>query len=453
MNEGPARTLYTLAWYVALPFAAVYLLWRGLRQREYLRHWGERFFGTAPHGTSNGGETIWVHAVSVGETRAAQPLIEALARARPDARFVLTHMTPTGRATGKVLVRSLRGRLVQRYLPYDLPFALASFFAQVQPALGIVLETEAWPNLLFGARERGIPMMLVNARLSERSLARGLRFASLMRSASRAFACIAAQTEADRARLAQLYSGPIAVLGNLKFDLAPDAAQLAAGQALRGACADAPVWLLATTREGEEALLLDALQRRVDLRAADSPALIVVPRHPQRFDEVAKLIASRGLPVQRRSLLGAQAVPAPGKVLLGDTMGEMVLYYAAADLAVVGGSLRPLGGHNLIEAAACGCPVVIGPHTFNFAQATSDAVAAGAALQVADADAAIAALSALTQDAARRELMRSAAAAFSAAHRGATARTLQFVEDVIGAAPRPAPHPVDPAALGTPAVR
>jgi 3-deoxy-D-manno-octulosonic-acid transferase len=453
MTEGPARTLYTLAWYLALPFAALYLLWRGLRQREYLRHWGERFLGHGARHPADGAETVWVHAVSVGETRAAQPLVEALARARPGARFVLTHMTPTGRATGRALARSHAGRLVQRYLPYDLPTALANFFAEAQPTLGIVLETEAWPNLLFAARARGIPMMLVNARLSERSLARGLRFASLMRPAARAFTCIAAQTESDRARLARLYAGPIAVLGNLKFDLAPDAAQLADGRAWRAACGTAPVWLFATTREGEEAMLLEALQGAVDLRAADSPALIVVPRHPQRFDEVAKLVMARGLPMQRRSEAGSQAVPVRGGVLLGDTMGEMALYYAAADVAIVGGSFQPLGGHNLIEAAACGCPVVVGPHMFNFAQATADAVAAGAALQVVDAAAAIAAVLALTADAARREQMVAAAAAFSAAHRGATARTVQMVDDVIGTAPRAAPAVREDAPVSAPAAR
>jgi 3-deoxy-D-manno-octulosonic-acid transferase len=431
MSERSARSLYTLAWYLGLPVVVLYLLWRSLRQREYRKHWAERFLGTGAHGAGAHGETLWVHAVSVGETRAAQPLIEALAAAHPTARIVLTHMTPTGRAVGEAVARSLPGSVVQRYLPYDLPTALRRFFDEVQPAVGVVLETEAWPNLLFAARERKVPMVLVNARLSQRSLARGTRYAALLRPATRAFVRIAAQTAADRARLAALYDGPIEVLGNLKFDLVPDAAQLERGRSLRARWQASSVWLLATTREGEEDLLLDALARRYDLRAADAPALVIVPRHPQRFDEVARLIGARGLQVQRRSALGDAATPAPGTVLLGDTMGEMALYYAAADVALVGGSLQPLGGHNLIEAAACGCPVVVGPHTFNFARATADAVAAGAAQQVADADAAVAALAQIGADPARQAAMRAAARDFAAAHRGATARTVRLIENVL----------------------
>lgn len=437
MSERAARRLYSAAWFAGLPLAAAYLAWRSLRQREYLAHWGERFVGRGPRGAGDG-LTVWVHAVSVGETRAAQPLIEALAQRHPELRFVLTHMTPTGRATGEAIARALPGRVVQRYLPYDLPFAVRRFLREVRPRLGVVLETEVWPNLLFAARDAKVPMLLVNARLSAQSLAKAQRWPALVRGAVACFARIAAQTAADRDRIAQWYPGRIDVIGNLKFDLAPPEALLHRGKVLRTSLGDRPVWLFASTREGEEPLLLDAIKKlgsdTIFRKKVSDPIFLVVPRHPQRFDEVAQLLAAGGLRVARRSAFGA-AWPEriDAEVLLGDSMGEMAMYYAAADVALVGGSLKPLGGQNLIEACACGCPVVVGPHMFNFEQATRDALDAGAAIQVDGADAGLRVMAELTADAARLQSMRAAALRFARAHRGATARAAAIVEELLSA--------------------
>ncbi len=427
MTPALARRLYTLAWWCALPGAAIYLIRRALRQREYLRHWGERFLGRGARAT--GAPAIWVHAVSFGETRAAQPLIEALARMHPLAHFVLTHMTPTGRVAGEAIARALPGRVAQRYLPYDVPCAVRRFLSEARPAAGVLMETEAWPNLLHAAHAAGVPVALVNARLSERSAAKARRYGALIRPAAATLARVAAQSEADRDRIAAIYDGPIDVFGNLKFDLAPLPQLVEQGRQARARWGERPVWLAASTRDGEEALILDAFARREPSRAL----LAIVPRHPQRFDEVARLINARGFEAVRRSSMQWHAAPGERAVLIGDSMGEMAMYYAAADVALIGGSLLPYGSQNLIEACAAGTPVVLGPSTFNFAQAAADALAAGAALQVTDADAALAALDDITRDPARLAAMSEAARRFAAAHRGATARTAEMVGALLAA--------------------
>ncbi len=422
-----ALAAYAVGWWLAAPLAALYLLWRGLAQREYRRHWAERFLGRGVSPPA-GRPVVWVHAVSVGETRAAQPLIELLARQRSGAVFVLTHMTPTGRAVGESIAAAFPGRVVQRYLPYDLRFAVARFLRDAKPDVGVVMETEIWPTLLHAARAAGVPMLLANARLSEKSAARGQRFAPLLRPAARCFATIAAQSAADRDRIAGWTDSPIIVTGNMKFDLAIDAARVGAGKAVRAAWGARPVWLAASTREGEEAMLLDALRRgKID----SDPIFLLVPRHPQRFDEVARLIEEAGMRCLRRSRgQWAERVP-PGALLLGDTMGEMAMYYAAADVALIGGSLRNLGAQNPIEACAVGTPVIVGPSTFNFAQVVADALAAGAAVQVRDANEALATMDALTRDSSRLEAMRAAALRFAQTHRGATARVAALIEELL----------------------
>jgi len=444
MTAEGARRLYTLGWYFALPWVAAYLLLRGLRQPQYRRHWRERFLGLGPRpaearvkeGSARAGSTIWLHAVSVGETRAAQPLIELLAARYPRAQFVLTHMTPTGREAAQPVLQALAGRMTQRYLPYDLPPAVRRFLAQIRPSILILLETEIWPNLQFEARNAGVPVVLVNARLSERSLARALRWPSLMGPAAAALSAVAAQTDGDCARWAKLYRGPIEVTGNLKFDAAPDPGRLAAGRALRRRLDDRRVWMFASTREGEERAIVDALVTAGRSMPGD-PALLFVPRHPQRFEEVARLLLALEQPVVRRAQF--DEMPADSRVLLGDSMGEMPMYYAMADIALIGGSLAPLGGQNLIEACACGCPVLFGPHMFNFSQAALDAVRCGAALQVGDAVAAVKALSELQTDPVRREKMAQAALAFAQAHRGATGRTVELIDRLLAGRPaRPA---------------
>lgn len=418
-----ARLAYTLLLYLITPLIWLRLLWRGRKQPEYLQNLGERYgFYRQPAPD----RLIWVHAVSVGETRAAQPLIEGLQARWPDHRILLTGMTPTGRAAGREVYGD---KVIQAYLPYDYPGAVGRFFRHFSPAFGVLMETEIWPNLLAGARVSGVPVMLANARLSARS-ARGYgRFAALVGPAFASLAGVAAQTSGDAGRLAALGASPVEICGNLKFDVSPPEDKIALGHVWREAIGKRPVWLAASTREGEEVLLLEAWRRA----AVADVLLVLVPRHPQRFDAVAALLQQEGWRFSRRS----DGLPtADAQVWLGDSMGEMVAYYTLADLAFVGGSLLPLGGQNLIEAAACGCPVLVGPHTFNFQQATEDAIASGAAQRVDDADMLNATVGALFRAKTELAAMRVAARQFASAHQGATGRTLALIERWTGRAAR-----------------
>ncbi len=403
-----------------IPFALLHLAWRARRQPAYLEHVGERFGLQSAPGP---GPWLWVHAVSVGETRAAQPLVAALLAQHPDHGVLLTHGTPTGRETGKQLFGD---RVARAYLPYDLPWAVNRFLRAWRPRAGVLMETELWPELIARAGRAGIPMLLVNARLSERS-ARGYgRVGSLTRDALRGLAVVAAQGPDDAARLTALGARHVAVMGNLKFDVTPDVARIALGRTLRDRFGPGrAVWLAASTREGEEAIVLDALASMPDPGAL----LVLVPRHPQRFDEVARLVEARGFTLERRS--GNAPVAASTQVVLGDSMGEMFAYFGAADIAFVGGSLVPTGGQNLIEACAVGTPVLIGPHTFNFADATEAAIRAGAALRVSDAQGLARAVAHLLADDAARASMGKAGVAFAAEHRGATERVLKLLEETL----------------------
>lgn len=413
----PARLVYSLLWYLATPLLLLRLLWRARRQPEYLRHVAERF-GFYPAGVESG-PWIWVHGVSVGETRAAAPLLRALQARYRQYRILLTHMTPTGRETGAALFGDT---VLQCYLPYDQPGAVARFLDRFQPAAGVLIETEIWPNLIHAAAARQIPLQLVNARLSARSQAGYRRTGALARDALRALTGVSAQTEDDARRLRELGAQDVAVTGNLKFDIELPAEQVANGRALRATLGARPVLVAASTREGEEALLLDAVQR-VGLGDA---LLVIVPRHPQRFDEVAALVAARGLRLQRRSAGGA--IAADTAVLLGDSLGEMYFYYAACDVALLGGSFLPYGAQNLIEPCALGKPVLIGPSTYNFAEAADAAVAAGAALRAKDMGEALMLALQLARDPQRRREMAQAGLAFTESHRGATLRVMQRLQ-------------------------
>lgn len=403
--------------YLGIPLVLLRLVWRARRQRGYLQHVAERF---GFYGAADAVQPcIWVHAVSVGETRAAEPLILALQVRFPQHRIVLTHMTSTGRETGE----SVFGEAVTRaYLPYDLPGAVARFLDHFRPAAGVVMETEVWPNLLHAAARRGIPVYLVNARLSARSLAGYRRSGALARDALAAFTAIAAQSAADAERLQTLGAARVTVTGNLKFDLAPSAEQLEQGRAWRAAIGARPVVLAASTREGEEDLLLDAV-----LRAGAGDVLwVIVPRHPQRFDSVAALITARGLRLQRRS--AGLDIANDTQVLLGDSMGEMAVYYALSDVVLMGGSFLDFGAHNLIEPCAAAKPVIVGPSTYNFVDAADAAHAAGAALRVETMEAAVVQTLQLLADAPRRVQMGAAGVAFAAAHRGATQRVVALIQ-------------------------
>ncbi len=437
------RAVYSLLMWLAQPLLKRKLARRGKVEAGYRDAIGERF-GRYTQPASSG--WFWVHAVSLGETRAAAILLAALREADPHLRLLLTHGTATGRAEGAKL---LRPGDVQVWQPWDTPGAVQRFLAHFRPSIGVLIETEVWPNLVAACHRRELPLVLVNARMSEKTLAEAERLAWLARPTYAALAAVHAQTEADAERLARLGAPVASVTGNLKFDARPDTAQAARGRRWR-ANAARPVVLFASSREGEEAALFDVLkQNRPPVRvesgvgAPDSGAVqwLVVPRHPQRFDAVAALAAERGLTVVRRSGWGESGpaevaeVAEGADVWLGDSLGEMALYYGLADVALLGGSFERLGGQNLIEALACGCPVVMGPHTFNFADAAAQAEAAGAAQRVEGIAEAVAAALRIAGDAGERQRLSALGEAFVDQHRGAARRTAEALLARQGARP------------------
>jgi 3-deoxy-D-manno-octulosonic-acid transferase len=412
--------VYGLLLLCLTPLFVLHLLLRSRRQAEYLQNLGERF-GRYPPPTSTAPH-IWIHAVSVGETRAAEPLLQALRRRYPDAVFIMTHTTPTGRAVP--LPASLPIERV--YLPYDYAFAVRRFIETFKPVIGILMETEVWPNLTFVSSQMKLPVALVNARLSEKSLRRGLRFKILLGPALRRLAVVLAQSRADAERLVMLGARAPQVVGNIKFDQDVPPAQLLLGRSFRGRAPHRRVVLAASTREGEEALLLAAWKSQ---QVPDDVLLVIVPRHPQRFEDVAALIEQHGMRYQRRS--EASMVAASCQIMLGDSMGEMLAYYASADVAYVGGGLLPFGTHNLIEACAVGCPVLIGPHYFNFAEATKGAVHAGAAILVANATEVVRQAMTLLEDPPLRQRYSLAAKNFAMTHQGAAAACVKALAPML----------------------
>jgi 3-deoxy-D-manno-octulosonic-acid transferase len=412
------RRLYSTLLAICMPLILLRLWWRGRREPGYRRNVGERL---GRYQLPRAERLVWVHAVSVGEARAAAPLVRALQAALPDHRILMTCTTAAGRET----LRQVYGDSIEAsFVPYDLPSLIQRFLGYFRPRLGVIMETEVWPNLIHACAAGGIPLVLANARMSEKSARGYARLSSLTRPAFAALTAVCAQSTADAERLRSLGAVRVRVSGNLKFDATPNPAQLAAGRAWREALGR-PVVLLASTREGEEKLLFQYL----DLLSAEV-LLLVVPRHPQRFDEVAELAQSR----RTRSPVPA----ATDRVYLGDTMGEMAFYFAAADVAVIGGSFLPLGGQNLIESLAAGTPVVVGPHMFNFSEATALALEAGAAIQASDPRAAMASASGLLGDEKRRRVMAEAGKKFCEAHRGAAERQLAVCLEVLGSkGPKP----------------
>jgi 3-deoxy-D-manno-octulosonic-acid transferase len=426
---------YALLWLLALPFALVRLLWRARRQPAYLRHVRERFGG---YGVRAPGMVVWVHAVSVGETRAAEPLVRAVLARWPDCTVVLSHMTPTGRETSRALFAG-ELRVLRVYLPYDFVFWVARFLRHFRPVFGVVMETELWPQLLAACQRRGVPVLLANARMSARSARGYARFPTFTRLTLGALVAVGAQSAADAARLSTLGARQVSITGNIKFDISPPERALALAQRFRARCGARGVILAASTREGEEEVIVDAFVRAAARPGAQADALLVlVPRHPQRFDEVEALVRARGLAVARRSAdadMDAEVVPEPlspeVRVWLGDSMGEMFAYYAAADLALIGGSWLPFGGQNPIEACAVGTPVLLGPHTFNFDLVAQEAISAGAARRYDDIDAAMRGAFELLANAPARAAMAEAGRTFTAANRGATARTIALLDTIL----------------------
>lgn len=422
------RAVYSLLARVLQPLLRRKLARRGRAEPGYLVAVEERFGDYDAPALPADGRTVWIHAVSLGETRAAAVLLKELRAQWPALRLLLTHGTATGRAEGAGLL--LEGD-VQVWQPWDTPEAVQRFLAHFQPRVGILMETEVWPNLSAACAAGGVPLVLANARLSEKSLRQALRMAWLSKPAYRSLAAVWAQTEDDAARLRQLGAPVQGVYGNLKFDATPDAALLERGRVWRAALGR-PVVMFASSREGEEQMLLEAL--RAAGEAARAVQWLIVPRHPQRFDEVADLFARQGYSLARRSLWGAQPtlVEQSVDVWLGDSLGEMALYYGLSDVALLGGSFAPLGGQNLIEAAACACPVVMGPHTYNFDEAASLALEAGAARRCADMAAAVECALVLLRSPGRQESMARAASRFAKANRGAAARTREALAAWLG---------------------
>lgn len=423
MRKSPAevllRGLYSGLLYLLLPVTVYHLMWRGLRVREYFQRWGERY---ALYPQASRQPHVWLHAVSVGEVNAAAPVVNALRAQRPDLRWVITTITPTGSAR----VRALWGDAVDHvYLPYDVPGCVDRFLRQFQPQIALILETELWPNLLFGCRQRQIPVYILNARLSARSL-RGYRLLGpLIRRALRTVTFVAAQSEDDAQRFVRLGAAPeqVAALGNLKFDIkAPDRQDMVDAFSAHVA-GHRPVWIAASTHEGEEAAVLE-IHRQLRARHPDL-LLLWVPRHPERFDKVANLVREQGWAVATRT---AQRWPqADTEVFVVDTLGELMGFFACASVAFVGGSLQPIGGHNLLEPAAMATATVTGPHLHNFSEISRRMREAGALLIGQDRDEVAGLLDALLQDEPRRQAMVKAGLDLVANGRGAVDRILALI--------------------------
>lgn len=418
------RLIYTLTLYLLTPFVLYRLAARGIKYHGYFARWRERF-GFFPDPGIH--DSIWVHAVSLGEVNAAAPLIEALMQRHRDSRFVITTVTPTG--SDRVL-QLFGDRVFHVYLPYDLTRAVGRFLDRVRPRLAVIMETEIWPNLFMTCAERGISIVVANARLSEKSLRGYWPIQPLVRRAIRCASFVAAQSASDEERLRLLGASEpkLAVVGNLKFDMAVPDGVRESGAAFRAAAGVArPVWIAASTHEGEEIAVLKA--HATVLRRFPDALLLIAPRHPERFKPIALACRAYGFRTATRSEEGG-ADPSHQCFVI-DSMGELLEFYAAADVAFVGGSLDPIGGHNLLEPAALARPVIVGPHTFNFAEVTEDLIAAGAALRIGDADDLGPAVVRLLSRDVERHSMGDAAHAVMERERGAVERTMAIVEGVL----------------------
>lgn len=417
------RFLYVLIAYLLAPLVVGVMLWRGLRDRSYWRNFGERFgLGQAPFA----GESLWVHAVSVGEVQAATALVRALRQRYPDMPLVLTTVTPTGAERARA---QFGNDVWVRYVPYDLPGSVSRFFDRVQPRMAIILETELWPNLYNECGRRRVPLVLASARISPRSATRYRRLSGLFRETLSHGIVIAAQSEADAERFRSIGANPARthVTGNIKFDFSLPADIRDVGAALRARHApQRPVWIAGSTHDGEEEILLDVQAR---LATVPTPLLVLVPRHPQRFDDVAALLERRKLRYVRRSR--DETCDATTDVLLVDTLGELLQFYAAADVAFVAGSLVPIGGHNLLEPAALGVATLSGPHNFNAQEIADMLIESGAVEVLRDAEAIAAALRLLLADPLERERRGAIGRDAVDRNRGALARLLALIDPVL----------------------
>lgn len=416
------RTLYSLLLYLAVPVIAVRLWLRSRKAPAYAKRIGERFALTLPKFKQGG---IWLHAVSVGESIAAAPVVKALQEQYPDLPITMTCMTPTGSER----IQSMFGESVQHcYLPYDLPLCSRHFFKHLQPRLAIVMETELWPNHINQCARLNIPVVLANGRLSERS-ARGYgRFPKLVAPMLKQISALAVQTQTEAQRFIELGARPetVTVTGSIKYDLRVDEDLPKQAQALREQwqATQRPVWIAASTHEGEDALILAAHQQL--LTQFPDALLILVPRHPERFESVHALCVAQGMQVQRRSTQAA--VTAEYQVLLGDTMGELLFLYALADVALVGGSLIKHGGHNMLEPIALVKPTLTGPHYFNFLEIAQQLLAAGAIQEVADTQQLAQAVAGLWSNPEQAQLICAAGQQVLQRNQGALQRLLDIIQ-------------------------
>jgi 3-deoxy-D-manno-octulosonic-acid transferase len=421
-------TIYRWLLRLLLPFILLRLAWRGFRNQGYWHGIPERF-GFIP--SVNEARLIWIHAVSVGEARAAAPIVKALAEYYPHHSVLITTMTPTGSAT----VRSLfSDRVLHCYVPYDYPSAVRRFLDRARPQLALVMETEMWPNLFRACGLRNVPIIMANVRMSERSMRGYLRVPGLARTTLAQVTHIAAQSQADAERMVRIGADParVHVTGSIKFELSLPGSTLERADVLRGEWGRGrPVWIAASTHEGEdEAVLAAHRELRKRDRLADA-LLVLVPRHPERFTQVARLSERLGFTIVRRSQ-HTGPLDRSVEVLLGDTMGELQLFLAASDAAFIGGSLVPTGGHNTLEASVVGKPVVFGPHMFNFSEIAAMTLERGAGVQIHTAAELAPAISDLLGSANRRDALGDAGRRMVEENRGALARTVTLIEKVLG---------------------
>ena len=416
------KLLYALLFYIALPFILIRLLWRGIRSPGYWQRWSERF-GHSPLLTDDN-PVIWIHAVSVGEVEATRPLVKTLFAEFPRHQIIITTMTPTGSARVKLLYGD---SVMHCYIPYDVSFAVQRFLRRTHPQFGIIMETEIWPITLLTCQQLKIPLVLANARMSERSAKGYARFATFTKTILQSLHFIAAQSDADRQRFKLLGADikNVHAIGNLKYEINLPASLMEQAAVMRNLWGNhRPTWVAASTHEGEEAIILNASRQ---VRATfPELLLIIVPRHPERFDRVTALSQRAGFKTLRRS--EHRPCPSDVKVLIVDTMGELPLFYAASDVAFVGGSLMPVGGHNILEPAALARPIITGPHYFNFNEITKQFINADAAIQINDTEQLAETIIKLLQDSQQRDKMGKAALQLMANSQGASKRLVNLIK-------------------------
>jgi len=419
------RLIYSLILYLLIPYVILRLLYRGLSNRGYWSRWHERFGFVSKKNTK---PVIWVHAVSVGETRAAAPLINALIKRYPDYQIWVTTMTPTGSAQ----VKSLFGdRVGHSFVPYDLPLSVSLFLSRVKPSAVLIMETELWPNIYHSCHKRGIPVCLANVRISESSF-KGYQFvSSLTRQTLDKVSLFAVQSKADAARIILLGANEehVQITGNIKFDLKVPASVVEAGKFLRKRWGeDRDILLAASTHEGEEAIILSSFNRLKEY--FPKLLLVIVPRHPERFAQVGRLVDKRGFSSAARSD-GDTDLSAEADILIGDTMGELQMFFAAADVAIIGGSFVPVGGHNLLEAAAVGVPSVFGPYMDNFSEISEIALGRGASFQAGQIEYLDEVLKKLLANPNKRHESGEKAKQMIVENRGALDKTLEYFSGVL----------------------